>query len=196
MQALRPSAAHSLLGAEGDVAFQAASLGGPLTLGATMGSFTVPQSLRIARAISNATSIPADVAHHAVSQALMQPGTHGSGSGGSDRLPSPAAIRGTMKRDSSKRERTSPLKNASNAGKHKQLVHKHGAEQGSVPFQCLPPWASIACCSGKAFRVCKQFQSILDPATHVMQGKVGGMQVSQQFLSQHLVSFELWKAEH
>ncbi|KAL3144542.1 hypothetical protein ABBQ32_004273 [Trebouxia sp. C0010 RCD-2024] len=95
-----------------------ASLGGPLALGATMGSFTVPQSLRIARAISNATSIPADVAHHAVSQALMQPGTHGSGSGGSEKLPSPAAIRGSMamKRDTSKRDRTSPLKNASSTG--------------------------------------------------------------------------------
>lgn len=93
-----------------------------------MGSFTVPQSLRIARAISNATSIPADVAHHAVSQALMQPGTHGSGSGGSDKLPSPAAIRGSMalKRDSSKRERTSPLKNASNMGKQRKHVsHDH-----------------------------------------------------------------------
>ncbi|DBA78530.1 hypothetical protein WJX79_005894 [Trebouxia sp. C0005] len=91
----------------------AASLGGPLALGATMGSFTIPQSLRIARAISNATSIPADVAHHAVSQALMQPGTHGSGSGGSDKLPSPAALRGSM---ASKRDRTSPLKNSSTAG--------------------------------------------------------------------------------
>lgn len=93
----------------------AASLGGPLALGATMGSFTVPQSLRIARAISNATSIPADVAHHAVSQALMQPGTHGSGSGGSDKLPSPAAIRGSMARDRRDRDRTSPLKNSSSA---------------------------------------------------------------------------------
>lgn len=89
-----------------------------------MGSFTVPQSLRIARAISNATSIPADVAHHAVSQALMQPGTHGSGSGGSDKLPSPDALRGSMalKRDNSKRDRTSPLKNASNAGKQTRPV--------------------------------------------------------------------------
>ena len=94
---------------------EAASLGGPLALGATMGSFTVPQSLRIARAISNATSIPADVAHHAVSQALMQPGTHGSGSGGSDKLPSPAAIRGSMARDRRDRDRTSPLKNSSSA---------------------------------------------------------------------------------
>lgn len=110
------------------MSLQAASLGGPLTLGATMGSFTVPQSLRIARAISNATSIPADVAHHAVSQALMQPGTHGSGSGGSEKLPSPAAIRGSMamKRDSSKRERTSPLKNVSTGGKQAKLVcHFH-----------------------------------------------------------------------
>ena len=99
-----------------DCPFQAASLGGPLALGATMGSFTVPQSLRIARAISNATSIPADVAHHAVSQALMQPGTHGSGSGGSDKLPTPAAIRSSLPK--SKRDRASPLKNVSTAGLH------------------------------------------------------------------------------
>ena len=108
-----------LTGSHVHVNLQVASLGGPLALGATMGSFTVPQSLRIARAISNATSIPADVAHHAVSQALMQPGTHGSGSGGSDKLPSPAAIRGSMalRRDNSKRDRVSPLKNASSTGK-------------------------------------------------------------------------------
>ena len=84
-----------------------------MALGATVGSFTMPQSLRIARAISNATSIPADVAHHAVSQALMQPGTHGSGSGGSDKLPSPAALRGPQ---AAKRDRTSPLKHVSTAG--------------------------------------------------------------------------------
>lgn len=76
-----------------------------------MASFTVPQSLRIARAISNATSIPADVAHHAVSQALMQPGTHGSGSAGSDKLPSPGTLRRSMVKD-----RVSPLKNSSTKG--------------------------------------------------------------------------------
>ena len=103
-----------------------------------MGSFTVPQSLRIARAISNATSIPADVAHHAVSQALMQPGTHGSGSGGSDKLPSPAAIRGSMARDRRDRDRTSPLKNSSSA-KGVQLYSSFMTLQEFAYGMGLPP---------------------------------------------------------
>lgn len=88
-----------------------------MALGATMGSFTYPQSLRIARAISNATAIPADVAHHAVSQALMQPGTHGSGSGGSDKLPSPNTLRRSMGKD-----RVSPLKPAPARGEQPACV--------------------------------------------------------------------------
>ena len=93
------------------MALQAASLGGPLALGATVGSFTMPQSLRIARAISNATNIPENVAQHAVSQALMQPGTQGSGSGGSEKLPSPSSLRRSMAKD-----RVSPLKPTATRG--------------------------------------------------------------------------------
>ena len=50
---------------------QALSLGGPMALGAISVPFNQPSSLRIAENISKATSIPTDVVHKAVSDAMQ-----------------------------------------------------------------------------------------------------------------------------